>query len=242
MKADLTFRPNRPTGFTLIELLVVVSIIALVATLGAYGVMRARRSMQMASAQTMLKGIQAGLETFRNDTGDYPTSYGPSPICRTPDTPADRWTGAHWLAQAMLGLADEDANNRDNADLAPGPGFRLIARGRVFGPYIDVEHARTRMIDGVPVLLDTYDHPILYYRFDAAAGQYRADDNNLDNPGDGDDILGPPDVNVYARRGGSDFLRRDYLICSPGPDGLWFCPGESGGTWGSDDDDFNNLE
>ncbi|MFW6154098.1 MAG: type II secretion system protein [Planctomycetota bacterium] len=255
MRADRTTRSPRPTGFTLVELLVVIAIIAMLATLGGYGIMRGRRSANVSASQAMLKSIEMGLEQFKNDTGDYPISYastGPVPICRNPATAVDRWTGAQWLAQGMLGLADEDPAGNPNADGAPGAGFRLIRRGRVYGPYIDAENTETRLINGIPVMLDSFGNPMLYYRFDETNGRYWGRHNDLDDPNEAldldDAIEGPggpsadTDINAYAKRGGDNFVRRDYLICSQGPDGLWYSTIQTGGGWSSDDDDLTNME
>lgn len=252
MRADRTIRRPLSTAFSLLELLVIIAIIALLSAIGGIGIMTGQRAARTEASRTILKTIETGIETFKNDLGDYPISHtsvnSSLPLCLNPRQPigdpptnhplpalpTGEWTGAQWLAQAMLGLADDEHDgNKKNADMKPGPGFRVAHRGAVYGPYIDADKAQKEKVNGVPVLLDGFKRPILYYRFDEAQQAY-VDDHNTG---------GPPDIKVYAGQGGASLIRRDYILCSPGDDGLWFCPGtDPDDGWGAEDDDIHNLE
>ncbi len=61
-------------GFTLIELLVVISIIAVLAGLSAWGLMRARVRGKEGAVKTNLIALKSSIEQYMTEHGDYPPS------------------------------------------------------------------------------------------------------------------------------------------------------------------------
>ncbi|MFN3301932.1 MAG: type II secretion system protein [Patescibacteria group bacterium] len=64
---------KRKKGFTLIELLVVIAIIGILAAIGITALSSARAKARDAKRIADLKNIQAALELYFNDKGNYPT-------------------------------------------------------------------------------------------------------------------------------------------------------------------------
>lgn len=69
-------------AFTLIELLVVVAIIAILAAIAVPNLLEAQTRAKVSRAQSDMRTIATGLETFRIDRGRYPpdAQYGPASI------------------------------------------------------------------------------------------------------------------------------------------------------------------
>jgi len=65
-------------AFTLIELLVVMSIIAILASLSAFGLQQARESARDGQRRADLETIRTGLSFYKADCNAYPTPY-PNP-------------------------------------------------------------------------------------------------------------------------------------------------------------------
>ncbi len=61
-------------GFTLIELLVVIAIIAILISVGAVSYTRSLKLSRDSKRKTDLEQIRQALETFRAETGAYPTT------------------------------------------------------------------------------------------------------------------------------------------------------------------------
>jgi type II secretion system protein G len=61
-------------GFTLIELLVVIAIIGILITVGSVSYTRAVKLSRDAKRKTDLEQIRQALETYRAETGSYPTA------------------------------------------------------------------------------------------------------------------------------------------------------------------------
>lgn len=229
-------------GFTLVELLIVIAIIALLLGLAAAALTRARVLVRKSGMQTLYAGLEMGLRMYRNDLGDYPPS-GVSVAYTTPPAWARDWSGAHWLTHAMLGLNDETIDGHS------GPGFRVRVRGKVYGPYVDVERARVeiRGPSNANVIVDEAGHPILYYRrgyyaFDPTIAQYDPGHNDemklpKRSPNDPD----PPDIKAYAGVARTDLARREYILCSAGPDGAWGEDVDKDGKLDGYGDDYTNL-
>jgi len=87
-------------------------------------------------------------------------------------------------------------------------------KGKVYGPYNGCETIKT---DG-QVYYDSFDYPILYYRWDLRSGENAARYHDQDNPDEG-----PSNIMTYAKTNGFDgrVLRRDFILLSRGPDGKW---------------------
>ncbi len=65
-------------GFTLIELLVVISIIGILVGLSIFGLQSARESSRNSRRKADLELIRSGIEIYKADCGNYPTTLGAS--------------------------------------------------------------------------------------------------------------------------------------------------------------------
>ncbi len=233
-------RRQQRRGFTLIELLVVVAIIALLAGVGISSFARLRGQARESLSEVLLEGVRTGLEMYKADTMEYPESdFASYEGNRTKDylTQIDdeKWYGCQILTQAMLGYLDA----KDGLDGHDGYGFRNRPRGKVFGPYIDAKVHTADVPTGAgstkrAVLLDGFDNPILYYRFDEDGaeknyvGSHNLDNNHPDvtggGPDDGFDTLGPHDddgdpiIEDYSAEYVKSSTGRKYLLITPGMD------------------------
>jgi prepilin-type N-terminal cleavage/methylation domain-containing protein len=106
-------------GFTLIELLVVISIIGILASLSAYGLMRARVSGKEGAVKTNLLALKSAIEQYSTEHGDYPPS-SPSALGVRGNGVND---GIETLLMALQTgkrngpfLGDLDPNQRSNTD------------------------------------------------------------------------------------------------------------------------------
>ncbi|MBI4583643.1 MAG: prepilin-type N-terminal cleavage/methylation domain-containing protein [Planctomycetes bacterium] len=66
--------PTGRRGFTLVEILIVISIIAILMTMIAGGVIYAKRRAEENTAQTQVNNFSAALDSFYSDEGYYPGS------------------------------------------------------------------------------------------------------------------------------------------------------------------------
>ena len=168
-------------AFTLVELLVVIGIIVLLVGLATPMITRAWKAGDRAATFADLQAIATALEAYRQDHGDYPRvrqETGISNSATRPNPP----TGAQILCQALIGPAPATepgapANQRAIQDGVEGPGFRVRAQGRVFGPYLpaskfkigDPANLNTPLSTPAPgrwllaTILDRYNKPILYF-------------------------------------------------------------------------------
>ncbi len=69
----MTFTTRR-RGFTLVEILIVISIIAILMTMIAGGVIYAKRQAEKNTSQTVVNNLSAALDNFYSDEGYYPGS------------------------------------------------------------------------------------------------------------------------------------------------------------------------
>lgn len=69
-----TLRSEASEGFTLIELLVSISIIGILIGLSIFGLQNARESSRDVKRRTDIEFVRAGLEIYKSDCGDYPTT------------------------------------------------------------------------------------------------------------------------------------------------------------------------
>lgn len=76
---------RRASGFSMVELLVVIGIIAILATLGVIGVTKARESVKISEADSVIKSLYVAIEAFKMESGSYPTVSGDKLVYETND-------------------------------------------------------------------------------------------------------------------------------------------------------------
>ena len=210
-------------GFTLIEILIIIGIIAILVTIGVPAASRAHKLAAARGSRVTIGLISAACQAYHNDFGDYPPSdlnygrrggrllclllsgYGPDP-----DPKGEPGVDG----DGNLDLVGDDGNE--------GFGFRLLRRGRVYR--YDVEKLP---IAGNPraFFADEFENPIFYYRYygDPVLG-YEWSEND-----------GPKAADDYAEKSPGKLYRYDFILCTPGADGQWNKPSESGS------DDITNF-
>lgn len=180
--------PQHRTAFTLVELLTVIGIISLLISILLPSLSRARGQAKKVAVAAQIDAIGKGLEMFRNDFGSYPDSSSrPDPIFWGVDNTAyeQYLDGAHWLARALSGHdslgvdAKGDvlrktvapADRIAKVDLADSSRKGTYLEGKVFARDNDTRFGQggsyvpqTNINISRPVVYDTYDFPILYYR------------------------------------------------------------------------------
>jgi|GEM_PF-6607329 len=65
----------RLRGFTLVEMLLVVAILGILAAIGLLALNKARQGTQRTATVTLLRGLYAGIETYRTHHGYYPVPF-----------------------------------------------------------------------------------------------------------------------------------------------------------------------
>lgn len=88
-------KTNRQLGFTLIEMLVVLVIITLLATLVGPKLFNKIGSSKVKVAGAQLELIVSGLDTYRLDVGDYPTTEQGLMALRKMPEGAKNWDGPY---------------------------------------------------------------------------------------------------------------------------------------------------
>jgi len=107
------------SGLTVVEILVVVAIISLLVGLLLPAVSKVKSMAREAKQKVQFTAIGLGLETFKNDYGDYPPSDNNSWLDNTGT--ADT-SGSQKLAEALLGY--------DLLGFHPDSGWRVDGRNR----------------------------------------------------------------------------------------------------------------
>lgn len=153
-RRSLTARPGIPgrstRGFTLVELLVVIGIIVLLVSILLPMVNTARNHAKRASISSDLIGIAQALDQYKHDWGDYPQVTNGIPNTAQGSAAANPSTGAVALCWALI------APGPVAQDGADGGGWRVRgAQGKVYGPYLNVDHYRY----GIPQALPNPPNP-----------------------------------------------------------------------------------
>lgn len=133
-------------AFSLVELLVVIGIIIVIAGIVLPMIIKAYGTAENTKNTADLAAIGIALTQYKSDHGDYPrVSVGN--------------TGATVLCQALI------APLNSAIDFHNGPGFRLRAQGRVYGPYLQIEKFKVDMTTTptAPKITDRDNKPILYF-------------------------------------------------------------------------------
>ncbi|MGC9454192.1 MAG: competence type IV pilus major pilin ComGC [Phycisphaerae bacterium] len=253
---DNLFRPQSPRpsghdlgnrspagggGFTLVELMTVIAVIALLLAILIPSLMQIKTQIQRSASLTMVRMLDSACEAYFNDFDDYPPSRRPDGADYLPD-----WDGKYLLPLLLTGYGPdaedpgipfEGGRRLDQDDGKSEFGFRVVARGVVYGPYHGTEDIRMQPAedtDGPPAFVDSFGNQVFYYRFDQEDETYHEDHN-------GPDMYGPhapqePDMPDYARRNDGEFIRRDFILCTKGPDFEFEAFGENPAT-----DDVTNF-
>jgi len=202
-------RKTRRPGFTLVELMAAVAIIVLLLTILMPTLAQMRTMFLVRKTQTIINNIHNGCLAYHSDLGIYPAD-------------------AAGLVQALTGRRDDDGKE--------GTGFRLVERGKVYGPYGGTENLETEQDQDV--FLDAFDQPIMYYRCKIThQGGQATYSYSGSLPGYA------PSLNGYLKGPDGRYYRTDFVIISRGPDGKWE-PFYKDSAWTESDDiaNYKNQE
>lgn len=226
-------------GFTLIELMVVIAIIALLIAIIMPTMGAVRTHMRRSASMAMLNTIAVAIDAYKSEHNTIPESRLPAGTTYDINNGNGNWYGAQLLAEALTGYLGQGLSKTTTPppDGAEGPGFRLVSRGKVYGPYVPLDKMRMENYPTPapapkdyaqrPVFLDNFDNPVLYYRYDAnypVPGSPKGGYNWNDNVTTGPKTPAMQDINDYAAKVTGpklEFYRMDYLLVTPGPDLKW---------------------
>jgi len=219
-------------AFTLVELLTVIAIIGLLAGIAVPTALKMRQDFMRSASLATLNLLDTACKEYHKDMGVYPPS---DPV----EISGQRYFGRHWLVQCLIGYFPDlsDDNNPDAGattsagrwdDGQDGLGFRMQdAPSTVYGPYAGAENVQTieekvyyknpsdfpDACDPRLVFVDGFEEPIFYYRF--GSGYQRSDNYDTNNR------HGPSNLTEYAQTESGAYFRKDFILCTPGPDDKW---------------------
>jgi general secretion pathway protein G len=113
--------PSNQTGFTLIEILVVMAIIAMLAVMVAPNIFNQQAGAQRDAALSQISTLEAALDTYRLDVGEYPDSL--DGLMRN-DSGRASWNGPYLRREVP-----KDPWGNDYVYDANGREFTLISYG-----------------------------------------------------------------------------------------------------------------
>jgi len=171
--------------------------------------------------------LETACEFYKNDFGQFP-----------PSSPKDNeWglEGRYALVAALVGKQQTKAGRLD--DGYPGLGFKVHPNGRIYGPYAGCEDVPLvhDPKTGLAAFDDGYGNPVYYYRADRKHATHVYDPS--DNTG-GPDGLNGSYTKVLNEKGDRVHARKDFILCSPGENGVW----QEDHTDGDADDATNFLD
>ena len=213
----LTHNSARPTrGFTLMELMVVLFIIGLLMGIIVPAIGGLLRKAKANSTRASMKLIGSGCEEYAMDFGELPPSEGGQAAAslamlltgHAPDLEADTIPIVSTSPGDLLTTFATD----DGVD---GYGYRIVASGKVYGPYSGAEKIdRVPNDAGYEVFADGFGMPIYYYRATGVNDEDPAyiPDHELS------DMSPLKAFENYALDGGGKMYRSDYILISAGAD------------------------
>ncbi|MBN1942396.1 MAG: type II secretion system protein [Phycisphaerae bacterium] len=217
------------TAFSLVEILVIVAIVLLLAgiLLPAFDLIRAEIRARL--SQTHINLIAAACDMYADDfDGDYPPSTSSSNAYFTVNN--DR-VGKKLIVLLLTGYANNPGTKgtpgatMSDDDGKDGFGFRLVAKGKVYGPYNGTEKIPTVEDSDSPVFADAFGNPVLYYRL-SEGGSFIKDHNPETIP-----YITENDPDSTSHPGLYDGRNMPFLLITPGKNG----------DWDKDNDDNDDL-
>lgn len=118
---EMKFRMQRSNGFTLIEILVVMAIIAMLAVMVAPNLFRQQAGAMRDVALTEISTLEAALDIYRLDVGEYPDSLDG---LMENDTDRASWNGPYLRRAVPLDPWDNEYVYEGN-----GREFTLLSYG-----------------------------------------------------------------------------------------------------------------
>ena len=119
-------RRRRQRGFTFLELLVVITILGIIAALVAPKFIGKVGPAKLKAAKAQIGMLETALDTFRLDTGRYPTTEEGLKVLREKPSGLDKWQGPYLPKEIPL-----DPWGRPYAYKCPGDHeeFDLVSYG-----------------------------------------------------------------------------------------------------------------
>ena len=194
-------------GFTIIEVMAVLIIVMLLLAIFVPSIIILTRSARVTSSKSTVALLASGCEQYFSDHGVYPR------------------TGSAQLVVDLTGMEHPNpaynikptiCYTTNTVDIEPGPGFRLVARGQLYGPYCSAEEIEIVRTSDTFYFVDSLDNPILYYLAKDTDGDGFGD---LYEPGVGQvaDLDYPAYLTMDAtNKNGFLYHQNKYAILTPG--------------------------
>lgn len=179
---------RRRSGFTLVEMLVVIGVIVMLVGILLPAVNKAYTYAVRSHMQQNIQSIKSALESYKTDHSNYPLiDYTDTQLATA------NYAGAVVLCWALVApgnTAQDGSGNYSSGTDLPAPGFSIVPKGQVYGPYLMVDNFKLMtdagMTTNVPgpypptsppnepnwYLSDRYGHPILYFKANKSADIY----------------------------------------------------------------------
>jgi prepilin-type N-terminal cleavage/methylation domain-containing protein len=170
-------RPCHRLGFTLVEMLVVIGVIVVLIGILMPALNLAYSHSVRNRMQFDIQTITTALEQYRSDHARYPQLDYMDPS-KTGVLNAN-YPGAVLLCSALI--APPYVDTTVSPTVTYGPGFQVVPKGQVYGPYIAADRVKIVPDPGMQALqaltpnapapfsayyyiADRYGHPILYFK------------------------------------------------------------------------------